>query len=73
MGILARLNKGARLTFQRDRINKEVWLPASAHFSGNARILVFKGLKIDVTSEYSDYKKFTVESSVTYSGDRVPQ
>jgi hypothetical protein len=73
MGILARLNKGARLTFQRDRINKEVWLPASAHFSGSARILVFKGLKIDVTSEYSDYKKFTVESSVTYSGDRVPQ
>jgi hypothetical protein len=73
MGILARLNKGARLTFQRDRINKEVWLPASAHFSGSARLLVFKGLKIDVTSEYSDYRKFTVESSVTYSGDRVPQ
>src|SRR5262245_12066864 len=73
MGILARLNQGARLTFQRDRINKEVWLPASAHFSGSARILVFKGLKIDVTSEYSDYKKFTVESSITYSGDRVPQ
>ena len=73
MGILARLNKGAKLTFQRRRINEEIWLPALAQFSGSARILVFKGLKIDFTSEYSDYRKFRVKSSVTYSDDRVPQ
>jgi hypothetical protein len=67
MGLVAKLNKGARMTFQRRMVNNEIWLPDQAHFSGTGRMLLFKGLRIDTLSEYSDYKKFTVETSVTFS------
>jgi hypothetical protein len=55
------------MTFQRRLVNNEIWLPEQAHFSGTGRLLLFKGLRIDTYSEYSDYKKFTVETSVTFS------
>jgi len=67
MGLVAKLNRGARMTFQRRRVNNEIWLPARVHFSGTGRLLLFKGLRIDTLSEYSDYRKFTVETSVTFS------
>jgi hypothetical protein len=66
LGMLARFNKGAKAVLQRRRINDEIWLPAESHFSGTARFLLFKGLRIDASSEYSDYKKFSVETSVDY-------
>jgi hypothetical protein len=66
-GVLARLSPGAHVTFQRRLVNDEIWLPAAAHFTGNARIMLLKGLRIDATSEYSDYKKFTVDTSTTFA------
>ncbi len=69
-GVLARLHKGARAEFQRRKVNDEIWLPAEAHFTGSARVLLFKGLRIDTWSEYSDYKKFTVDSSATVSTEK---
>jgi hypothetical protein len=59
-GLLAKLKKGARAQIQRRKVNDEIWLPAQAHFVGNARLFLVKGLHIDALSEYSDYKKFTV-------------
>ena len=38
LGVLARLHKGARLSFLRRKINGEVWLPAVASYSGSARV-----------------------------------
>jgi hypothetical protein len=67
-GILARLNKGAKVTAQRHRVNNEIWLPASSFFSGNLRLLMFKSIRANVTSEVYDYKKFTVDTSVTFQG-----
>jgi hypothetical protein len=29
--------------------------------------MVFKGLRVDDTVEYSDYKKFSVETNTTFS------
>jgi hypothetical protein len=72
MGVLARLNKGAILTFQRRRINNEIWLPAEVRFTGNARILLVKGLRLDITSVYSNYTKFTVETQVKFRKDKTP-
>ena len=37
-GVLARLHKGAKLSFLRRKINDEVWLPAVASYSGSARV-----------------------------------
>jgi hypothetical protein len=37
-----------------------------AHIEANLRLLLFKGIREDVSAEFSDYKKFTVESSVKF-------
>ena len=37
-GVLARLHKGAKLSFLRTKVNDEVWLPARVSYSGSARV-----------------------------------
>jgi len=63
LGLLARLHKGSRASLLRRKVNGEIWLPAQARFSGSARLLLFKGLRLDGLSEYSDYRKFQVATS----------
>lgn len=69
LGVVARLHKGARLRFTRQKVNDEVWLPAESHFLGSGRILLVKKFHVEDTNRYSDYRKFTVEESITYSPD----
>jgi len=66
-GILGKLRKGARASFERRYLNNEAWLPASAQFAGALRIMLFKGMRLELTNEFWDYKKFTVETSVSYA------
>lgn len=66
LGLLARLNKGATGVLLRRRVNNEIWLPAEARFSGTARLLVLKGIRIKAISEFSNYKKFSVDTSIRY-------
>jgi hypothetical protein len=72
LGILAKLNRGAQISFRRHRVNDEIWLPAQAHFTGTGRLLLLKGLRVDVSQEFSDYKKFTVETSIRFSTGSNP-
>jgi hypothetical protein len=65
-GLVAKLNKGARGVFERRFFNEEVWLPSTAQFSGNLRLLLFKNMRMQVVDEFFDYRKFSVEASVTY-------
>ena len=71
-GIVARLKPGAQVSFERHKINDEIWLPALAHWRGSARFFLIKGISIDAKSEYSDYRKFSVESSDNYSTEKSP-
>lgn len=64
LGLLARLQKGATASFTRRKVNDEIWLPAEARFAGSARLFLFKGIHVDAMSEYSDYRKFSVGTSV---------
>src|SRR5450432_1182472 len=73
LGILARLHKGSRASFVRRKINDEIWLPAEARFTGSARVLLLKGLRIDSTSEYSDYRKFQVGTSSDFQPEATPE
>lgn len=66
LGLIAKLNKGARMVFRRRKINDEIWLPAEASFSGTGRVLVFKGFRFQAKSEYFGYKKFSVNSRVSF-------
>lgn len=66
-GILAKLRKGAHAEMTRRKVNNEIWLPSEVRFTGHARVFLVKGLNIDTLSEYSDYKKFTVETEAAPS------
>jgi hypothetical protein len=67
-GILARLAKGDRLTFEKTRVNDEVWLPKALRISGSARVMLVKGYRGDIEISYSNYKKFSTESRVVSVG-----
>lgn len=66
LGLLARVSKGSRLTFERRKVNDEVWLPARATYMGSARIALVKTIRRGGSSEYSNYKKFTVGTTTTF-------
>jgi hypothetical protein len=66
-GILARLHKGTRFSFERRKVNGEVWLPASMRYSASARVGLVKTIRRGGVSEYSNYRKFTVDTSATFA------
>jgi len=65
-GVLARLHKGAHLSFLRRKVNGEVWLPAVANYNGSARVGLLFTLRRSGSSEYSGYKKFSVDTSSSF-------
>ena len=67
LGLLARLHKGSRLVFERRKVNGEVWLPARASYMGSARVALVKTIRRGGSSEFSNYKKFTVGTSTTFN------
>jgi hypothetical protein len=69
-GILARLHKGANLSFLRRKINGEVWLPAVAKYNGSARVGLLFTLRRSGSLEYSGYKKFSVDTSSSFHAPR---
>ena len=69
LGLLARVHKGSKATFERRKVNGEVWLPASADYTASARVMLVRRLRVGGTSEFSDYRKFTVATET--SGVRV--
>jgi len=67
MGLLARIHKGTTATYQRRKVNNEIWLPSQVTWTAGARVLLVKRLRIRGISDFSDYRKFTVDTSTTYS------
>ena len=65
-GIVGRVHQGARLEFVRRRVNNEAWLPASSHITAKGKTLMFRSFDFDLKTDYRDYKKFTVDTKVTY-------
>jgi hypothetical protein len=67
MGLLARIHKGTTATYQRRKVNNEIWLPAQVTWTAGARVLLVKRLRIRGISDFSGYRKFTVDTATTYS------
>ncbi len=65
-GILARLHKGAKITYERKKVNDEVWLPARLRIVGKGRSVLFRTFAIDSTTEWSEYRKFQVKTDETF-------
>jgi hypothetical protein len=66
-GLLARIHKGTRLSFERRKVNGEAWLPARSSYAGSARVGLVRTLRRQGISEYSSYRKFAVDASEDYS------
>ena len=64
-GLLADLQKGTRVVLEQTFVNNEVWLPTYEEVHIDVRVLLLKGIKVDGTTRYSDYKKFSVETLST--------
>ena len=67
LGLLARIDKGTTATYERRKVNNEVWLPAQVTWTAGARVLLLKRLRVRGTAEFSGYRKFTVDTSTTYT------
>jgi len=67
MGLLARIHKGTTATYQRRKVNDEVWLPLQVTWTAGARVLLVRNLRLRGIAEFSGYRKFTVDTSTTYS------
>jgi hypothetical protein len=65
-GVLGRLHKGAQMTFERRKVNDEVWLPTRMRVTGTGRAVVFRRFTVDSVTEWFDYKKFAVKTDETY-------
>ena len=67
MGLLARVHKGTVATFDRRKVNNEVWLPGKVTWTASGRLLLLRRLRLRGISDFSGYKKFTVDTSTIYS------
>jgi hypothetical protein len=66
-GLLARVHKGSKALFERRKINGETWLPSLASYSFSARVGLITTMRRAATIEYSNYKKFGVDSTFRVS------
>jgi hypothetical protein len=64
-GMLARMNTGTTMSFTRRWINDEVWLPARVDYTIRARVLMLKRFREGGRIDFSDYRKFTVDTATT--------
>jgi hypothetical protein len=61
---LARLDPGSWLTFEQTQVNNEIWLPKRLYMTGSGRLGLIKRLSQDEEIQWSDYRKFSVESGI---------
>lgn len=68
---VARLQKGARMTFEQTRVNDEVWLPKRITIALAVRVFLVKNIRAEVDATFMNYRKFQSESRVV--GFEPPQ
>ena len=62
--VLARLEKGARFTMEKTKVNGELWMPVRMKVDFDARLALFKKMKVDLQIDYTNFRKFQSESRV---------
>ncbi|HEX3102522.1 MAG TPA: hypothetical protein VHQ01_12045, partial [Pyrinomonadaceae bacterium] len=60
-GVLAKLNKGATFTLDRERIGDEIWLPSQTDINLSVRVFMVKGIDVNQIVKSYDYHKFETE------------
>ena len=67
MGLLARVHRGTVASYERRKVNNEVWLPARVTWTGSGRVMLLRRLRLRGISDFSGYRKFTVDTSTIYA------
>lgn len=70
-GFLAKLDRGARMTFLQRRVNDEVWLPSKATARVEARLLL-KHYSLATETTWTNYRKFRVDSRMVTAEEQAP-
>ena len=65
-GLLAKVQKGTTLTLELRKINDEIWLPEKFEMLLNGRLLLLKGLNMRILVEFSEHKKFNVDTILDF-------
>ena len=65
-GLLAKLQTGSTVQFELQKINEEIWLPIRGQIVYDARVLLLKGMRGRVEVEFSDHKKFNVDTILNF-------
>ena len=73
VGLFARLHEGARLSFVRRKINGEIWLPATSIYEGSARLGLIRIVRQRGESEFTNYRKFSVDTQSSFVPRPVKQ
>jgi len=66
LGLLAKLQKGSHIFAERHKFNNEVWLPSRVEVTVGGRVLLLKGMNFQETIEYSEHRKFTVDTILKF-------
>jgi len=70
LGLLARVHKGTVATYQRRKVNGETWLPAEVTWTASARVLLLRRLRLRGVSSFSNYRRYSVDTSTTIGAPR---
>jgi hypothetical protein len=62
---VGRLYAGTTASYERRKINNEIWLPRQLRINATGRALVRK-FHIDTVTDYSDYRKFSVQTDTEF-------
>jgi hypothetical protein len=62
--VIAKIQPGTQIVFERQKINGEFWAPLRISGTLKGRALLVKGLNERQVTEYSDFKKYSVETIV---------
>jgi hypothetical protein len=62
---IGRLYAGTTASYERRKVNDEIWLPSRLRINASGRALIRK-FHLDTVTEYSDYRKFSVETDTDF-------
>jgi hypothetical protein len=61
-GLLASVKPGSAFLFEQTRLEEGIWLPRFSQVNASARVMLFKGMSINETNEFSDFKRFSTKT-----------
>ncbi|MDT7690465.1 MAG: hypothetical protein QOE46_3224 [Acidobacteriota bacterium] len=61
-GLLASIKSGSAFVFEQTRLEDGVWLPRFSQVNASARVMIFAGMSINESREFSDYKRFSTKT-----------